>query len=204
MRKLHKNMSIEEFECGYFYATELKMFAKELNINIGSLRKNEIEEHIKAYLLGCNKIELPKNIENRQTKGERDKLLPDAYVVNYVSDKKTKMFLKTEITKIDSTIKDKSGQWYWLNDWRKQQIRDNQKITYKHLIDHLYNLMKTEGKLPRIPSTRFNNFITDYLADSDHTGATRQAAIDAWERLKTLPAEKNYQAYKALLKDQLI
>ncbi|WP_210404838.1 hypothetical protein [Hahella sp. CCB-MM4] len=196
LSKLYRNMSVEEFEKGYFYATELKAFAKELGIDVGTLRKNEVEDHIKARLSGSKDTPLPKSVSNRKTGGSRDRLLPDSYVVNYVSDKATKAFLKEEISKRDPDLKDKSGQWYWLNDWRKEQIRNNRKITYRELIDRLYELMTTKGRLPRIPSTRFNNFITDFLADPENEGATRQEAMDEWERLKKMPVQKNYQEYK--------
>ena len=196
MSKLHKNMSMEEFENGYFYATELKAFAKELGIDVGTLRKNELEEHIKACLSGKKGTPLPKSVSNRKTGGSRDKLSLDSYVVNYVSDKATKAFLKQEISNRDPQLKDKSGQWYWLNDWRKEQIRNNREITYRELIDRLYELMTTEGRLQRIPSSRFNNFITDFLAAPENEGATRQEAMDEWERLKKMLVHKNYQEYK--------
>lgn len=197
MSKLYRNMSVEEFEKGYFYATELKAFAKELGIDVGTLRKNEVEDHIKARLSGSKDTPLPKNVSNRKTRGSLDRLSPDSYVVNYVSDKATKAFLKEEISRTRGRdFKDKSGQWYWLNDWRKEQIRNNRKITYRELIDRLYELMTTKGRLPRIPSTRFNNFITDFLADPENEAATRQEAMDEWERLKKMPVQKNYQEYK--------
>jgi len=189
-------MSVEEFDKGYFYATELKAFAKELGVDVGTLRKNEVEDHIKACLSESKDTPLPKSVPNRKTGGSRDRLSPDSYVVNYVDDKATKTFLKEEISKRDADLKDKSGQWYWLNDWRKEQIRNNRKITYRKLIDRLYELMSTKGRLPRIPSTRFNNFITDFLGDPDNKEATRQKAMDEWERLKKMPVQKNYQEYK--------
>jgi hypothetical protein len=43
LSKLYRNMSLEEFEKGYFYAAELKAFAKKLGIDVGTLRKNEVE-----------------------------------------------------------------------------------------------------------------------------------------------------------------
>ncbi|WP_431686634.1 hypothetical protein [Hahella sp. NBU794] len=196
MTKLYKGISQEEFENGYFYATELKEFAQSLGIKTGSLRKNEIEQHIKSHLFGVAQGELPKNVANRQTGGARDRLAANSFVVNYVSDKATKAFLREEIAKRAPQLKDKSGQWYWLNDWRKGQIGADQRITYQDLVDKLFELMTTPGKLPRIPSTRFNNFITDFLADPVNAGATRADAMAAWETLKALPAQKTYQAYK--------
>lgn len=199
MGRLNRNMSIEEFDNNYFYAIELKEFAKSLGINVGCLRKNELEEHIKAHLSGKINPLLPKNVSNRKTSGSRDKLATDSLIVNYVSDKITKSFLKKEIQKIDPNIKDKSGQWYWLNDWRKEQVRKNKKVTYLDLINQLYKLMSTKERLPRIPSTRYNNFITDFLADSDYKDITRQEAIAHWEKLKELPIPKNYLEYKNFL-----
>ena len=198
LRRLYNNMSVEEFEKGYFYAAELKAFAKKLGIDVGTLRKNEVESHIKAHLSSNTDTPLPKSVSNRKTNGNRDRLLPDSYIVNYVSDKKTKAFLMQEVSKRDPSIKNKSGQWYWLNDWRKEQIRSNRKITYLALIDRLYELMTNEGRLPRIPSTRFNNFITDFLADPENDGATRQEAFDERERLKKMPVQKNYKEYKKI------
>lgn len=189
-------MTLAEFDAGYFYATELKAFAKELGLKVGSLRKNEVEAHIRAVLSGKTPKALPKSVPNRKTSGVRDELTLEAPIVNYVSDKATKGFLKAEIHKIDPAIRDKSGQWYWLNDWRKKQIGANRAITYGDLVDRLYELMTTEGKLPRIPSTRFNNFISDFLADPANKGKSRQQAMAAWEELKTLPVQKTYQDYK--------
>lgn len=37
---------------------------------------------------------------------------------------------------------------------------------------------------------------SDFLADSDNKGATRQKAMDEWEKLKKMPVQKNYQEYK--------
>lgn len=197
MVKLRKNMTVEQFENGYFYASELRDFAKRLGIKAGSLRKNELEEHIKAFLSGSRvAADLPKIVPNRKNSGMRDRLDAEEYIVNYVSDKKTKEFLLKEIAKIDNKLINKSGQWYWLNDWRKDQIARNRKIRYKDLIKRLYQLMTTPGRLPRIPSTRFNNFITDFLEDPANKGKTRKQAMDAWEKLKLMRVPKTYQAYK--------
>ncbi|MEH0007712.1 MAG: hypothetical protein V6Z82_03220 [Flavobacteriales bacterium] len=196
MRKLHENMSREAFENGYFYTAELRRFAKSLGIAVSNLKKDEIELHIKARLFGYAG-ELPVAVPNRRDDTSRDLLRLDSRVVNYVDDRTTKDFLLAQLERKHGPLPYKSGQWYWLNDWRKEQIRNNRKITYRELIDRLYELMTTKGRLPRIPSTRFNNFITDFLADPENEGATRQEAMDEWERLKKMPVQKNYQEYKS-------
>lgn len=190
-------MSVEEFNNSYFYAVELKTFAKTLGITVGSLKKNELEAHIRAYLSGDTEIELPKSVSNRKTKEKRDRLQLDQPVVNYVSDQTTKAFLILEIEARDSQIRRKSGQWYWLNAWRKQQVLSNNPITYRDLVNKLYELMTTTGRLPQIPSTRFNNFITDFLADPVNQGKTKTDAVKQWELLKEQPIPKTYLDYKS-------
>ena len=37
----------------------------------------------------------------------------------------------------------KSGQWYWLNDWRRQQQQARLRFTYGDMADHLHSLMQT-------------------------------------------------------------
>lgn len=153
--------------------------------------------HIGAFLTGDKEIELPQSVSNRKTKGNRDRLEPNQPVVNYVSDKTTKAFLMLEIKAKDSQISQKSGQWYWLNAWRKQQVLSNNPITYQDLVNKLYELMTTTGRLPQIPSTRLNNFITDFLADSVNRGKTKTDAVKQWALLKEQPIPKTYSDYKS-------
>ena len=76
-------------------------------------------------------------------------------------------------------LKDKSGQWYRLNEWRRSQLRAGQRITYADLANRLLELMRWEGPFPRIPAGRFNNFVTDFWADPGNKGKTRAEAVAA-------------------------
>src|SRR5258708_24213638 len=50
-KQLSRSMSLTEFDNGYWYAAELKEFAKEIGIaHAGSLRKDELELAIKLFL----------------------------------------------------------------------------------------------------------------------------------------------------------
>jgi hypothetical protein len=50
-KQLSRSMSVTEFDNGYWYAAELKEFAKEIGIaHAGSLRKDELEHAIKRFL----------------------------------------------------------------------------------------------------------------------------------------------------------
>ena len=49
--KLTKNITEEEFDRGYWFADEVKTFAKEIRISYSNkLRKDELEELIKHYI----------------------------------------------------------------------------------------------------------------------------------------------------------
>ena len=49
-----------------------------------------------------------------------------------------------------------------------------------------------KGRLPRIPSTKFNNFIADFLAANK---GERSDAIIAWEQLKEMNTLKTFEAW---------
>ncbi len=195
MPRLHKNMTVEEFESGYFYANDLKAFARKLGIAPARLRKFEIEEQIKAYL--ATGILPEKNSKSRGTSTEpEDTLSAYSSVRNYNGNRKTKAFLLELVQRKDPGSKDKSGQWYWLNDWRRQQAEAGHSFTYGDLAEQLLKLRKTKGRLPQIPSARMNNFISDFLADPDNDGKSKADAQTAWQFVKITLGPKTYSAYK--------
>src|SRR6187200_1604467 len=57
--KLSTSMTWTQFECGYWYATEVKEFAKTIGIpSANKLRKDELEKAIKLFL-ETGKIKVP-------------------------------------------------------------------------------------------------------------------------------------------------
>ena len=44
MTGLSRDMTVEEFDDGYFYAADLKRFAGEIGIAVGNRRKIELED----------------------------------------------------------------------------------------------------------------------------------------------------------------
>ncbi len=195
MPALHKNMSVTEFEAHYYYAAELKTFAAQLGIRVGDLRKFELEEEIKRYLR-TGARGLPSARTNQKKTGVRDVLALKTPIQHYVDDKTTKQFLLDEVWKRDPALKLKSGQWYWLNDWRRGQLRRGARPTYQHAVRELTRLMSHTGRLPQIPSARFNNFITDFLADPANRTKRKPDAVAAWAIVKAAPGPKTYAHYK--------
>ena len=194
MSTLHREMSVEEFDNGYFYAAELKAFARDLGITVGNFRKFELEELIREFLQ-TGKVPDRKPVLPRKTGKARDVLKVDTTVSNYVGDKKTKAFLLELVYAEAPGLSQKSGQWYWLNDWRRKRQEARECFTYGDLADHLRTLMQTKGRLPRCPSARMNNFITDFMADPANAGTSRKEVLEAWNWLKEQPGPKTYGGF---------
>ena len=185
-------MTIQEFENKYWYMSELKVLAKSLEIPFDlKIRKDQLEEMIIQFLETgtVNK----RNCYQSKSRN-RDILNSHIYVENFNNKKETWEFIHSEMDKRIPGLKPKSGAKYWLNRWIENKLSHGEKITYNDVICEYIRLNKTEGKLPQIPSCKFNNFISDYLANEKN--ATREEALDAWNKLKDMKAKKDYITWK--------
>jgi|SRR5579859_59208 len=194
--KLSRSITVEQFENGYWYATEIKEFADQIGIPFANkLRKDELEKSIK-FFLQTGRIKLP--TQRRLSKsGPKDLdrgLSLDLPVVNYTSNKETKTFIVKEAQKMAPGLRKKSGARYRLNRWREEQLTNGIKITYGDLVKKYVELNQAEGSFAQIPVGRYINFLSDFLAAQE--GATKEQAIAAWRKLKRLDAPKTYQAWK--------
>lgn len=197
--KLTKNITEKEFDNGYWYADDIKAFAKQLGIaNSSKLRKDELERLIKNFLR-TGQIEKPnrKNVVKTGTKDLDIGLTTSLPIINYTSNKQTKNFITTEAQKIAPELTIKSGVWYRLNRWRDEQVTNDKKITYGDLVKQFVKLNQTD-KFEKVAVGRYINFLSDFLANEK--GATRQQAISEWKKLKTLDIEKDYKLWKQLNK----
>ena len=194
--KLTKNISEQQFDNGYWYADEIKSFAKELGIaNSSKLRKEELETLIKNYLRTGEVGAVER--KNITQKGVRDcelGLKLTLEITNYTNNKETKSFIENEALKIKPKLKRKSGARYRLNRWRDEQITIGNKITYGDLVKEYVRLNERGESFERIPHGRYINFVADYLANE--TGSKRKEAIEAWKVLKMLAIPKDYNSWK--------
>ena len=189
-------MTVEQFENGYWYATDLKAFAQEIGISaVGSLRKDEIEKLIIQFLKEGKIKKSSKPAKKSGAKDFENGLSLKLPILNYTSNAETKSFLLKEALKIVPGLKQKSGSRYWLNRWREEQMESGRKITYGDLVKQFIKLNQTKEDFPQIPSTRFNNFISDFL--KFEPGANKANAQKAWEQLKKLDTPKNYRSWKS-------
>ena len=195
--KLSTSMTVTQFENGYWYTTELKDFARTIDIPFANrLRKDELEACIKVFLK-TGKIESPlRSFSPPGTKDIELGLNLDLPVAVYTNDKKTKEFLEREAQKMAPGLKRKSGARYRLNRWREEQLAQEIRITYRDLVREYIRLNQTSGPFAQIPHGRYINFLSDFL--KAEKGATRDQAVKAWKSLKTLDAPKNYRSWKKL------
>ena len=194
--KLSPSMTRIQFDNGYWYAVELKDFARELGIpSVSKLRKDEIEKSIKHFFR-TGKIIKPTQRDLAKT-GVRDVeigLNLKLPIINYINDNETMQFIVNEAKKVVSDLKEKSGVRYRLNRWREDQLTKGNQITYGDLVKQYIELNQKKGSFTRIPSARYINFLSDFL--DNETNVTRKEAVKAWKQLKKLNIPKAYNAWK--------
>ena len=187
-------MTIEEFENTYWYMSELKALAKSLKIPVDSkIRKDQLEALIIQFLKTGT---ANKKNSYRSKSRNRDILNNHTYVENFSNKKETWAFIHSEMDKRVRGLKPKSGAKYWLNRWIENKLSHGEKITYDDVICEYTRLNQIEGRLPQIPSCKFNNFISNYLANEKN--ATREEALAAWNKLKDMKAKKDYITWKKI------
>ena len=189
------SMTWAQFDNGYWYTTELKEFAKTIGIPSASkLRKDELEKAIKLFLeTGKIKSPIKRSLSTSGTKDVERGLSLDLPVVLYTNDKETKAFLEREAQRFAPGLKRKSGVRYRLNRWREERLIMGVKLTYGGLVKEYVRLNQTKGPFAQIPHGRYINFMSDFLAAEK--GASKEQAIRAWRKLKTLDVPKNYRSW---------
>ena len=196
--KLSPSMTQAQFDNGYWYATQIKEFAKTIGIPTASrLRKDELEKAIKVFLK-AGKIESPakRSLSASGPKDVEQGLSPGLPVAVYTNDKETKDFLERESQKLVPGLKRRSGTRYRFNRWREEQLVKGVKLTYGDLVKEYVRLNLTKEPFAQIPIDCYINFMSDFLARE--RGATRQQALRAWKKLKKLDAPKNYRSWVRL------
>src|SRR3954471_16982306 len=131
--KLSRRMTLRQFDHGYWYATEIKSFARSLGLpSAHKLRKDELEVAIRHFL-ATGKVRSPTKRElSRSGIKDVDRgLRLDLPVILYTNDHETKAFLEREARRLDSSFKRRSGSRYRLNRWRDDQLARGVRITYR-------------------------------------------------------------------------
>ena len=162
---LSPTMTLREFENGYWYLEELKMFAGRIGIPAAKkLRKDELEKAIVAFLR-TGKAALPTKRSLRKT-GVKDVargLDLKLRIENYTSNRETKDFIVEQARLMAPEVREKSGVWYRLNRWREEQITSGRHPTYGDLVRQYIALNRME-RFEKIPHGRYINFVAAFLA----------------------------------------
>jgi hypothetical protein len=133
---------------------------------------------------------------NLSTTGSKDVergLKLELEVVRFTNDEETKSFLERESQKLVPGLKRKSGVRYRFNRWREEQLANGVKLTYRDLVEEYVRLNQTTQPFEHIPYDCYINFLSDFLASEN--GATREQAMQAWRKLKSMDVPKNYRAW---------
>ena len=195
--RLSPSITETQFRNGYWYATELKAFARTIGIpRTSQLRKDEIERAITRFLRTGRIATPPKRSRpSRATRDSARGLRLTLPVVVYTNDAETKRFIEREARKLAPGLKRKSGARYRLNRWREKQLAGGRKLTYGDVVKEYARLCQRTEPFALIRQARYVNFLSRFLGHQ--RGATRAQAIQAWKILKTLDAPKTYRAWVA-------
>jgi hypothetical protein len=190
-------MSVAEFDNGYWYAWELKKFAKEIGIErAGSLRKDELEDAIKFFLENRRiRRTSRKHVARAAVKDVERGLRLGLPVIVYTNDRDTKDFIEREALRIAPGLKRRSGARYRLNRWREAQLAKGVAITYRDVVEEYVRLSQSRGPFAHIPHGRYINFVADFFAAEKN--ATRELVIEAWAELKRMDVPKTYRSWVA-------
>jgi hypothetical protein len=195
MSKLSKDMTLRQFDHGYWYATEIKRFAQSLGVPAAHrLRKDELEKAIRHFLVDGKVTNPTKRDPSRSGIKDVDRgLRLDRRLILYTNDRDTKSFLEREARRLDPSFKRRSGARYRLNRWREAQLTRGARITYRDLVREYVRLNRPETTYRRAPVDRYVYFLSDFMAANP--GARMAAAIRAWKTVKRLDSPKNYRAF---------
>jgi len=196
-RALTEAMTERQFDNGYWYATELKAFAKRIDIpSAGKLRKDELEQALKHFFRTGESRHLVRRALSKTGQRDVDKgLRLDLPIVHYTSNKETKAFIQREAAKIQPGFTRASGTRYLLNRWREAQIASGRRITYGDLVKQAIRLNHTKHGPLRLEHGRYINFISDFMAA--RRTSSHADAVKAWKQVKALDAPKTYEAWSA-------
>jgi hypothetical protein len=189
-------MTLSQFENGYWYAIELKAFGDAIGIpSANKLRKDELETAIRSFLkTGKATNPARRSLSSGGIKDVERGLKLELEVVRFTNDEETKSFLERESQKLVPGLKRKSGVRYRFNRWREEQLANSVRLTYRDLVEEYVRLNQATQPFGQIPFDCYINFLSDFLAAEK--GATREQAANAWRKLKSLDAPKNYRAWK--------
>jgi hypothetical protein len=192
--KLAETLTAEQFDRGYWYATELKSFADRHGLaDAQHLRKDELETAIRGWLKTRRWVRPTRRaLKAPDTVRDAERgLTLDLPVVRYNNDRETKDFLEREATRLSPKYRRRSGARYRLNRWREEQLTKGRRITYRDVVREYVRLSTAPEPFAKVPHVRYVNFLAEFFASEQ--GATHADGIRAWKEVKKLDVPKTYR-----------
>ena len=191
-------MTIQEFDHGYWYATELKGFARTIGIRgTSALRKDQLERAVRSVLSGQRAtivVAAPRRVTKETARDTARPLAMTRRIVHYTNDPATKDFLQQQARKLAPGVPFRSGARYRLNRWREEQIAAGVPITYGDLVREYVRLCRSDEPFARMPHGRYVNFVSDFYAH--RPAATRDEITAAWHELKSMDCPKTFRDWR--------
>ena len=191
-------MTIQEFDHGYWYATELKRFARAIGVRGASaLRKDQLERAVRSVLSGERASTVAVAPRSAAKEAARDTARPltmNRRIVRYTNDRATKEFLQRQARKLAPGVPFRSGARYRLNRWREERIAAGEAITYGDLVREYVRVCRSDEPFARMPHGRYVNFVSDFYAH--RPAASREEIIAAWHELKTMDCPKTFRDWR--------
>lgn len=183
--QLTKNIDVEVFLNYYWLKEELQVFCRENGLS-PSGSKVEISERIEIFLRSGeirNPIKKNKSIHK---KGKGTPLSLDTLIVEgHRCSQEVRAFFKKEIpnfhfsTYIQNYFKENVGKKYRdaIRAWHQEEERKKDPSYKKEIA----------------PQFEYNQFISDFFADPENKGKSREEAIKQWNIIKSEPGSNRYK-----------
>ncbi|KAA0965711.1 cytoplasmic protein [Sporosarcina sp. ANT_H38] len=187
--KLTKNSNVQEFKDFYWLKEELQLYCRENGISsTGS--KMEISDRIELFL---RTGEITKPLRNSKVKKilyTQNELNLETFITeNHRCSQNVRAFFKIAI-----------NSKFHFSTYIQNYIKKNVGKTYRDVVIAWYeeeDRKKAPSYKKKIgPQFEYNQFTSDFFADSKNKGKSRQEAIDAWNHLKKLPGSNKYTSDK--------
>lgn len=181
---LTNDISVQSFKDFYWLKEELQEFCRENRIS-ASGSKIEISDRIETFLqTGEIKKPIRKSSINKKIKRQVDLSLDTVITENHRCSQDVRAFFKTVIpkfhfsTNIQNYFKSNVGKTYRdvVGAWYEDEERKKEPIFKKKIA----------------PQFEYNQFTSDFFADSKNQGKSRAEAIEAWNKIKKLPGSNKY------------
>lgn len=180
---LSKDISIQGFKDFYWLKAELQAFCRENALSTAG-SKFEISERIETFLL-TGEMKKPIKKTSRPKKDTNTQISVDTVITeSHRCSQEVREFFKSIIPN------------FHFSTYIQNYFKENIGKTYRDVVEAWYEekerLKDPVNKKKIAPQFEYNQFISDFFADPNNRGKSRNEAIQAWNDIKKLPGMNKY------------